>query len=73
MSEYTPDEMERRILELTRQAMEEDMRVRRQMARYEAHNRIINAQIEFAVNCYAQAIGSMWAMALNPNLKGDAQ
>lgn len=57
------------ILELKRQCMEDDMRVRRQMARYEAQSRIINAQIEFVANCYAQAIGSMWALALNPNLK----
>jgi hypothetical protein len=73
MSKLTPDEMDRRIQELTRQAMEDDLRVRRQVARIEARDRLMKVQIEHAVNCYAQAIGSMWALALNPNLKSDAQ
>jgi hypothetical protein len=59
--------------ELERQVREDDMRVRRQVARYEAHDRLVKAQIALAVEMYAQAIGSMWATSLNPNLNGDGQ
>jgi uncharacterized protein (DUF488 family) len=73
MTELTPAEMDRQIQELTRRAMEDDQRWRRSQARYEAHNRLMNAHIALTVEVYAQAIGSMWAMALNPNLKGEGQ
>lgn len=61
------------IEKLERQVREDDMHFRHQWARYKAHEQCINSMTEFAANSYAQAIGSMWAMALNPNLKDDAQ
>lgn len=57
------------IEKLERQVREDNARASRQWARYKADEQYINARTQFVANCYAQAIGSMWAMALNPNLK----
>lgn len=64
----TDAEVQEWILNAERKVREDDMHFRYHWARYMAHEQCINSMTEFAANCYAHAIGSMWAMALNPNL-----
>jgi len=54
------------ILELERQCLEDDKRVRKQVRRYEAESAKIQLAINHAVLQYQLASASLWALALRP-------